>query len=164
MSNPNTSQDIILGIDPGYDRIGWAIGRGFGSKPQIIDLGCIQTNKKDSLFKRYQAIEQQLQKVISQYKPQDLAIETLFFSKNTTTALKVSEARGVILSCAARNGLDIFEYNPNQIKLTVTGNGNANKVAMEKMIRLQLDIPQRKFIDDAIDAAGIVLTHAVTRR
>ena len=163
MSTPN-NQPVTLGIDPGYDRIGWAIGRGLGSKPAIIDFGCIQTDKKDHLFDRYQAIENQLQKIIKQYQPHDLAIETLFFSKNKKTALQVSEARGVILSCCTRNNLSISEYYPNQIKLTVTGNGQANKVAVEKMIRLQLDIPNQKIIDDAIDAIGIVLTHAILKR
>jgi len=158
------NQLITLGIDPGYDRIGWAIGKGLDSKPEIISFGCIQTNKKDSLFQRYQALEQQLQKIIDQYHPQDLAIETLFFSKNKTTALKVSEARGVILSCCTRNKLNIAQYHPNQIKLTVTGSGQANKIAMEKMVRLQLNIPPVKIIDDAIDAIGIVLTHAILKR
>ena len=161
MSTPN-KQLITLGIDPGYDRIGWAIGEGIGSKPEIIDFGCVQTNK--NLFDRYQLIENQLQKIIQRHQPHELAIETLFFSKNKKTALQVSEARGVILSCCARNGLNIFEYYPNQIKLTVTGNGQANKTAMEKMVRLQLNVPPNKIIDDAIDAMGIVLTHAITRR
>ncbi len=163
MSTPN-NQLITLGIDPGYDRIGWAIGEGLGSKPKIIDFGCIQTNKKDSIFDRYQAIENKLQKIIDQHQPQELAIETLFFSKNKKTALQVSEARGVILSCCTRNNLNISQYYPNQIKLTVTGNGQANKAAVEKMIRLQLDIPQLKIIDDTIDAIGIVLTHAILKR
>jgi crossover junction endodeoxyribonuclease RuvC len=162
--NTLNNQLIILGIDPGYDRIGWAIGKGLGSKPEIIDFGCIQTDKTKDLSDRYQSIENQLQKIIEQYQPHELAIETLFFSKNKKTALQVSEARGIILSCCTRNKLGIFEYYPNQIKLTVTGNGQANKAAMEKMIRLQLNIPRKKIIDDAIDAIGIVLTHAVTRR
>lgn len=162
MSTP-TKQLITLGIDPGYDRIGWAIGKGSGPKPEIIDFDCIQTNKKESIFNRYQAIDTQLQKIIKQYQPHDLAIETLFFSKNKKTALQVSEARGVILSCCTRNKLHIFEYYPNQIKLTVTGHGQANKAAVEKMIRLQLNIPPVKIIDDAIDAIGIVLTHAILK-
>jgi crossover junction endodeoxyribonuclease RuvC len=162
MSTPS-NQIITLGIDPGYDRIGWSIGHGLGSKPKIIDFGCIQTSKTESLFDRYQFIEKHLQKIIEQYNPHDLAIETLFFSKNKKTALQVSEARGVILSCCTRNNLNIFEYYPNQIKLTVTGNGQANKTAIEKMVRLQLDIPQKKIVDDAIDAIGIVLTHAILK-
>ncbi len=154
---------ITLGIDPGYDRIGWAIGRGLGPKPKIIAFGCIQTQKKTDLTQRYLDLESQLQQIIDQYQTQELAIETLFFSKNKTTALKVAEARGIILSCGARNKLQIAQYHPNQIKLTVTGSGQANKVAMEKMLRLQLNIPAIKIIDDAIDAIGIVLTHAILR-
>lgn len=158
------NKPVILGIDPGYDRIGWAIGLGLGSHPEIINYGCIQTKKNDSLVKRYQTLDDELSKIISLEQPHELAIETLYFSKNKKTALQVSEARGVILSCCFRHQLNIHEYHPNQIKLAVTGNGQANKVAMEKMVRLQLKIPKEKIIDDAIDAIAIVLTHAVTRR
>lgn len=160
---------LILGIDPGYDRLGWAVGqiskKGRG-EPDIKDLGCIITSRKNTITQRYLTLDSELQKIIDEYRPQQLAIEGLFFSKNKTTALKVAEARGVILSCAARNKLEIFEYFPNQIKLAVTGNGRANKVAMEKMLRLQLILPikkkDKKIIDDAMDAVGVVLTHTLT--
>ncbi|MBU0576594.1 crossover junction endodeoxyribonuclease RuvC [Patescibacteria group bacterium] len=154
---------IILGIDPGYDRIGWAIGLPSQDKPQILDFGCIQTNKNSSLVERYQLTESRLTEIITKHQPQELAIETLFFSVNKKTALQVSEARGMILGCCARHQLDIFEYHPNQIKLAVTGDGHADKTGVEKMIRLQLKIPHKKIIDDAIDAMAIVFTHMVTR-
>lgn len=153
---------IILGIDPGYDRVGWAVGRGTGPQPIILCFGCIQTPQKISLSQRYQLIDHQLSEVISIHQPQELAIETLYYSKNKKTALQVSEARGVILSCATRHHLHIFEYAPNQIKLAVTGYGHADKKAVEKMVRLQLTISEEKIIDDVIDALAIVLTHAVT--
>jgi crossover junction endodeoxyribonuclease RuvC len=162
--NKSLSNQVILGIDPGYDRIGWAVGSKLNSKLEILDLGCIQTNKKDDLFSRYQALEKELSEIIDRYTPNELAIETLFFSKNKKTALQVSEARGVIISSCVKNSLEIFEYYPNQIKLVVTGNGQADKQAVEKMVRLQLKLPREKIIDDAIDAIAIVLTHDVTRR
>lgn len=149
----------IIGIDPGYDRLGWAVGENTKGKWNIADFGCIQTAKSDTLVQRYSQINTELSEIISEHKPDQAAVETLFFSVNKKTALQVSEARGVILSCLIQNNIEIFEYNPNQIKLTVTGYGNADKKAVEKMVRLQLPIPKIKIIDDAIDALAIMMTH-----
>lgn len=162
MSNIN-NEPIILGIDPGYDRLGWAIGRGLNQTPQILAYGCLQTKSGDSLSQRYLSLDKQLTQILEKWQPTQLAIETLFFSKNKTTALKVSESRGVVLSCCARHGLKIFEYHPNQIKLAAAGHGHADKRAVEKMVRLQLKLKNEKIIDDAIDALAIVLTHAVSQ-
>lgn len=156
-----TKKAVILGIDPGYDRIGWAIGETNKAKPKIISFGCIETQRNSTLSQRYQQIEAELTEIIKKHQPDALAIEQLFFARNTTTALKVAEARGVILSCCARHQLEIFEYHPNKIKLTTTGHGKADKKAMEKMVRLQLDLPDEKIIDDTIDALAIILTHSV---
>ncbi len=158
------SNKIILGIDPGYDRLGWAVGRAQNGSAEIFDFGCIMTKKTDQLEVRYQDLEAQLQAIINQHHPQVLAIETLFFSKNISTALQVSETRGIIISVCYRHQLEIKQHNPNTIKLTVTGDGRADKKAVEKMVRLQLKLPTQHIIDDAIDALAIVLTEAVTRR
>lgn len=157
---------IILGIDPGYDRLGWAVGeiQNPGQKLIIQKYGCIQTNKKHDIFKRYHQIILELKKIIDQHCPTELAIETLFFSKNTKTALRVSEARGVIIGLCLKLGLKIFEYHPGQIKQAVTGFGGAHKKAMDKMIRLQLQLDADKIIDDTMDALAIVLTHGVSRK
>jgi crossover junction endodeoxyribonuclease RuvC len=159
-----TGSNTTLAIDPGYDRIGWAVGQTNGDKPKIAAFGCIQTIKTDSLTKRYKHLEDELLGIIKDYNPNTLAIETLFFSKNTTTALKVAEARGIIIGCCVRHGMDVTEYNPGTIKLAVTGNGKADKRAMEKMVRLQMALPTEKIIDDAIDALAILLTHSITKR
>jgi crossover junction endodeoxyribonuclease RuvC len=158
------NKEIILGIDPGYDRLGWAIGyKTKNRQVETIDYGCIQTNKKDSLFNRYEQIILELNKILEKYKPKYLAIETLFFSKNTKTAMKVSEARGVIISLCLQFNLEIFEYHPVQIKQAVAGHGQADKKAVDKMTRLQLNLNNdKKIIDDAMDALAIVLTHGVS--
>ncbi len=164
MSNsPANSAPIILGIDPGYDRLGWAIGRSQRQTPEVLAYGCIQTKKINDLAQRYLSLEEQLTEIIEKWQPTQLAIETLYFARNKNTALKVSESRGVVLSCCARHQLEIFEYHPNTIKLTTTGHGKADKKAVEKMVRLQLKLKDEKIIDDAIDALAIVLTHTVTR-
>lgn len=158
------NSNIILGIDPGFDRIGWAIGQKQNGKIVISACDCIVTKRAETLPERYQAIEHELNQIIEQHHPTELAIEKLFFARNTTTALQVSEARGVILSCAIRHGLVIEEHHPNTIKLTVTGVGNADKTAVEKMVRLQVTLPPIKLIDDTIDAIAAVMTHLIIQR
>ncbi|HEX7017645.1 MAG TPA: crossover junction endodeoxyribonuclease RuvC [Patescibacteria group bacterium] len=153
----------ILAIDPGYDRVGWAIGdevrRGQLTK---LHYGIIQTEKKAAIFDRYLQIQEELHQVIETYRPSELAIEQLYFSKNTTTALRVSEARGVIIASCLRHGLKVFEYNPGTIKLAVTGHGQANKAAVDKMVRLQLAIKDEPVMDDTMDALALLLTHSVS--
>jgi crossover junction endodeoxyribonuclease RuvC len=161
---PNLSSPArILAIDPGYDRVGWAIGYGAGSAPQVEFCGLITTNKKAQLFERYLEIDQELTTIITTYKPSELSIESLFFFKNAKTALKVSEARGVILSCALRHGLKVAEYTPLQAKQAVTGYGRATKEELGKMVKIQLKIETGELIDDTIDAIGLYITHFYSR-
>jgi len=154
--------NIILGIDPGYDRVGWAVAEKVRGKFNCIALGCIQTNKKTDIFGRYLQIQSELTEIISHFKPNELAIETLFFSKNKKTALRVSEARGIIIGTCLDKGLSVFEYDPVEIKVAVTGNGKADKVSVKKMVQLQVHGSVNKFIDDALDAVAIALTHATS--
>jgi crossover junction endodeoxyribonuclease RuvC len=155
---------IILGIDPGYDRLGWAITQINGPNLKVIKYGCIQTNKKEEIFQRYSQIITELSKIISEYKPQELAIENLYFSKNTKTALRVSESKGVVITLALQKQMTVHEYNPVTIKQTVTGFGKADKKAVEKMTLMQLGITNdNKVIDDAIDALAVAVTHFASR-
>ncbi len=160
MSNTVT----LIGIDPGYDRLGWAVGKVVQGKLIVVEYGCIVTNKKAPHSQRYVQIIQDFQAILQKHQPDEAALETLFFSKNQTTALAVSEARGVIISCLLLHHCTYAEYNPNQIKLSVTGYGKADKQAVEKMVRLQLGIQStEKILDDTMDALGILLTHSVSR-
>ncbi len=161
MANLQQAQSTILGIDPGYERLGWAIAQQQGSGLKQIDLGCIETNKDQDLFERYLAMEQKLQKIIDQYHPDQAAIETLFFCNNVTTAMKVAESRGILIACLMKNNLRISQYNPMQIKETTTGNGRADKKAVEKMIRMEFNLRNKKVLDDAIDALAVILTHSI---
>lgn len=155
---------IVLGIDPGYDRVGWAIlEENTKGKCSVIECGCIQTKKTDEIFLRYKSIITQLQENISKYQPEILAIESIFFSNNQKTAIRVSEARGVILGALIPSIDIITEYTPNQIKLAVTGYGNADKAAVEKMVKLQVALPNAKLIDDTIDAIAIAFTQIVSK-
>lgn len=175
---PNQQAITIIGIDPGYDRLGWAIGKisasakqasAINQKPSykklnIIDYGCIQTNKKDQLFTRYQQLQTQLATIINKYQPQIAVIESLFFFKNKKTALQVSEARGVVIAYFLSQNLNIFEYTPLQIKQSVTGYGKADKLAVDKMLRMQLELINKPILDDAMDAIGVVFTYFTNER
>ncbi|MDQ3008135.1 MAG: crossover junction endodeoxyribonuclease RuvC [bacterium] len=153
---------IFLGIDPGYDRVGWAFGSVSSRQVTVLKYGCIQTNNSDDIQMRYEQIRAELDALLTMYTPVQAALETIFFSKNQTTAIRVSEARGVIIGELLRHNVTFYEYNPMSIKLAVTGHGKADKAAVEKMVRLQLRIPVSKVKDDAMDALAILLTHAAS--
>lgn len=152
----------ILAIDPGYDRMGWAIGEKQNNTTNLIEYGYLQTSKEDTVETRYLAISKYVLQLIKEFKPSELALETLFFSRNQTTAMKVAEIRGIIIIACLQSGLTIHQYNPGSIKLTVTGYGKADKKAVEKMVRLQYKLLDEKIMDDALDAIAILMTHATT--
>ncbi len=154
----------ILGIDPGYGRLGWAIGKKSGAGWDKLELGCIETSSNLDIYERYQQLEDKLQKVIDKYQPDEAAIETLFFSNNQKTAMQVAESRGIVIAALIRNKLAVTQYNPMEIKETVTGNGRADKKAVEKMIRMEFKLRDKKVLDDAIDALAVVLTHSIRSR
>jgi crossover junction endodeoxyribonuclease RuvC len=156
--------DIILGIDPGYDRVGWAIGTTQGKQWLSISYGVIQTDKTAPLTERYRSLADQLAVLIKTYSPRIAVIESLFFFKNQKTALKVSEARGVIIKTCLAHQLKLAEFTPLQIKQAVTGYGRADKKSVEKMVRLQLKLTDKKIVDDAIDALAIMLTYNVQNK
>ncbi len=154
----------VLGIDPGYDRIGWAVGTARGQVVQVVEYGCIVTTKTYALFERYRELDSALAEIIARLHPTEVALESLFFFRNKTTALTVSEARGVLISRCLQNNLGIFEYTPMQVKQSVTGSGRADKNSVAKMVRLQGHIPpSTKLLDDTTDAIAVLLTHAASR-
>lgn len=154
----------ILGIDPGYDRVGWAfLEVNAHNVVRVVEYGCIQTNKKDSVTHRYAQIISEMQKLCQTYTPDHISMESVFFSKNQKTAMRVSEARGIIIASFLPFSDSLIEYTPNQVKLAVTGYGSADKVAVEKMVRMQLHIADTKIIDDTIDAIAIAFTHALLK-
>lgn len=158
-----SNNPIIIGIDPGYDRIGLAIGHKVGSAWQLPDYRCLQTDKTHTLFERYQQIATELEQLITTHRVQEAAIESLFWFKNQSTALDVSEARGVIIATLLRQHIQISEYTPLQIKQAVTGYGRSDKQAVAKMVRLELGLTGT-IIDDTIDALAALICHQTARR
>ena len=147
----------ITGIDPGYERLGIAVIEE-GNKPDVLFSECFKTSIKDAHSKRLFQIQEEIENVFKKYKPERVGIETLFFNKNIKTAIKVAEARGIILACAEKYGCKIFEISPQQIKVAVTGYGKSDKKAVEKMIPLLVNFKEnKKRIDDEMDAIACAL-------
>ena len=144
----------ILAIDPGYDRLGIAVTEGNASRPTLVWSDCVLPDKGTS-EKRLAQVSEAIESAIARYAPDALAIETLFFSANKTTALGVAEARGAVLSVAGLAGLPVIECSPQQVKLAVTGYGNADKKAVGAMIPRLLNLPQKKRLDDELDAIAV---------
>lgn len=156
---------IILGIDPGYDRIGIAVIKKEKGKDILLHSECFETSSELPHFERLFLIGKKIEKIIKKYKPEVMGIETLLWSKNTKTAMGVAEARGVILAEAAAHKLFIKEFNPNQIKLTITGYGKSDKKQIISMIEklLKLKKSHRLRFDDEFDAIAVALTSSVIR-
>ncbi len=150
----------IIGIDPGYGRVGYGIIEGNKNDWKLIDYGCIHTDPKKVLVDRLIDIEFFLKKIITEYKPTIGAVEELFFSKNVTTGLQVAHARGVIITTLKKAGLTLYEYTPLQIKRSITGNGRAEKSQVQTMVQFLLHLKQKPIQDDAVDALGAALTCA----
>jgi len=159
-----SQEPLLLGIDPGYDRLGWAVAKRTNLGWKNVHLGCIQTDKRLNIIQRYQILEKELQKIINKYQPVEAGVETLFFAKNTTSALKVAEVRGLIIACLLRNNIKIEQYNPVKIKEAVTGSGKADKKAIAKMIHLEFKLDTGEILDDAIDALAVLFTHQLYNR
>jgi crossover junction endodeoxyribonuclease RuvC len=147
----------VLGVDPGFDRLGLAVLEGTASKPVHVWSECIEPAAGTS-EKRLAAVARALDEAIKTYKPDLLAIETLFFSKNRKTALTVGQARGTILSRAGVAGVDVIEFSPQQVKLAVTGYGAADKKAIAQMLPKLLLLPPKKRRDDEEDAIAVAIT------
>lgn len=151
---------IILGIDPGIGRCGWAVIETSGNKLKPIDYGCIETSPKRTTEKRLEEIYFQISKTIKKHKPDVLAIEELFFGNNSKTAMVVGEARGVALLTSAQNNLDLAVYKPVEIKLALTGFGRAEKNQVGIMVKTILGLKEIPKLDDTADALAVAITHA----
>ena len=149
----------ILGIDPGFERLGIAIiEKEKNTKETVVFSECFKTSSKLPFGDRLVLIGEEVKNIIKKYKPDVLAIETLFLTTNQKTVMHVAEARGVVLYEAANAGLKIFEASPPQIKIATTGYGKATKEQMIKMVKLLVEIDISKKSDDELDAVAIALT------
>ena len=149
----------IISIDPGFERIGIAIlEKKQGEKETLVFSECFKTTPKLSLNERIKNIGEEVEILIKKYKPEALSIEKLYFTTNQKTVMGVAEARGVIIYCGTKNGLQIFEYTPPQIKVAVTGYGKANKEMVMSMVPKLIKINKNIKSDDELDAIAIGIT------
>lgn len=151
----------ILGIDPGFGRVGFGIiEQAAGNVWRAVAYGCLETSPKKTFVDRLAEIHEELTSVIKKYQPDRMAVEELFFQNNAKTAFDVAQARGVILVTGVENKLPIDEFTPLQVKQAVTGYGRAEKDQMQKMIAVSLGLKDKIKSDDAADALGVALTAA----
>jgi crossover junction endodeoxyribonuclease RuvC len=150
----------ILGIDPGTGILGFGVIDVSKGKSQLVDAGVIRTPVKEDDAVRLLTIYEELSDIISATKPTIMSVEKLFFSQNVTTAMTVSQARGVVLLCGKQAGMEIFEYTPGQIKMAITGYGKAEKKQIQEMVRVILGLQEVPKPDDCADAIAAALTHA----
>lgn len=154
----------ILSIDPGTGRCGWAV-LSYNStlrsqnKFDVLEYGCIETPPNTELTIRLEKIYDKMVDLIAKFSPDEMAIEELFFVKNVKTGISVGHARGVIMLAGAQKKIPIFEYKPNEIKLTIAGYGHATKAQMQKMLAYYIKGCRIKQ-DDAADAVAVGICHA----
>jgi crossover junction endodeoxyribonuclease RuvC len=155
---------VILGIDPGTTGMGYALLDASTDPATIIDRGIVAVMPATSAAERLLAIATALDALIARYAPAALAVERLYFNKNVKTAMRVAEARGVAMLCAARAGLVVAEYTPQEVKLSVTGTGSADKKQVQRMLALVLALAEPITQDNVADAVAIALAHAQRER
>lgn len=154
----------ILGIDPGIGRTGWGMIATQSAKFTVLHFGCIETSKDLSPEKRLKQLYEELIAIFETEKPEEVAVEELFFNTNTKTAMIVGQARGVILLAAAQYHMPIAIYTPLQVKIAVTGYGRAEKKQVGQMVKTLLRLDSIPKPDDTADALAIALTHGFTKK
>ena len=151
---------IILGIDPGLATLGYGVIEVAGDRRRMVQFGTLTTPAGQPMPQRLRAIFQGMNQLMDIYRPDDVAFEELFFSKNITTGMAVSAARGVALVAVVERTDNLYEYTPMQIKQAVTGYGGADKRQVQQMVKMLLNMQEIARPDDAADALAVALTHA----
>jgi crossover junction endodeoxyribonuclease RuvC len=150
----------VLGIDPGYDRLGFGCIEFVDNNWELLDCGIITTDSNLCFSERLENIYEDMLVLLKEFEPNIVGIEDLFFKQNITTCLKVAEARGVITLACSQNNLSVFNYKPNEIKLSITGYGKAEKHQIQYMVKTLLNLETTPKPDDTADALAVALTCA----
>jgi crossover junction endodeoxyribonuclease RuvC len=150
---------IILGVDPGTIIMGYGLIRCKGNAVQLLDMDVLKPGAHKDIYKRLYIIHETISGLIHKYKPTDFAIEAPFFGKNVQSMLKLGRAQGVAIAAAMQAGLSVTEYSPKKVKQSVTGNGNASKEQVWKMLQQILQLKDEPRYFDATDAVGVALCH-----
>ena len=150
----------VLGIDPGLATMGWGVIESDGYRDRLIQYGALITYPRDTFPTRLASLQAGVKGLLDTFKPDEIAFEELFFSKNITTGIQVAGARGVVLAACQDYTDKLYEYTPMQIKQALTGYGNAQKRQMQQMVRLRLGLTEIPRPDDAADAVACAMAHA----
>lgn len=150
---------IILGIDPGTIVMGYGLITVTGNTITLLELGVLKPGKVEDGYKKLQLIFNTVSGLITKYQPTDFAIEAPFFGKNVQSMLKLGRAQGVAIAAAMRHGLEVVEYSPKKVKQSVTGNGNADKEQVMKMLQTLLSFKESPKYYDATDALAVAVCH-----
>lgn len=153
---------IILGIDPGFARLGYGVIDYTCGRYKVLEYGTISTPAHTELAERLRKINNDLNEVISKYKIDVASIEELFFNTNSKTAIHVAEARGVILYTLSAANIQIFEYTPLQVKQALVGYGRADKLQVMEMVKKNLRLKTMPKLDDTADALALAICHTYT--
>lgn len=155
--------NLILGIDPGLDRTGWAVvGRGARGALTLVACGLIHTAAGQELPKRLDYIYQQLQRILNDYQPKQVALEQNFFLKRAVTMANTVMTRGVIILACEQAGKEISFYPPKRVKMILCGTGTADKKQVQRMVQLTLRLDKQPEPDDVADAVAIAICHQKT--
>lgn len=149
----------ILGIDPGLATIGYALVDKETNHFDVLEYGVIKTSPEKDNIERLEIIHKNIQELIEEFEPQQMAVEELFFNKNAKTAILVGQARGVILLAGSQAGITVAEYTPLQIKQAVVGYGRADKMQVQQMVKSLLNLSELPKPDDAADALAVSICH-----
>ncbi len=151
---------IIFGVDPGTARMGWGVIDTNEKNFHAVQYGCITTDKTELPERRLLIIYTALISLLTKYTPDIVTLEELFFTTNAKTVIPVAQSRGTILLAAAQKHIPVVSYSPLAVKRTVTGDGKADKVQVQRMVTRLLHLPEIPKPDDTADALAIALTHA----
>ena len=154
---------IILGLDPGIATLGYGVIESIGNSNKVIDFGIIETHSKTSFPRRLVQVNEGIVDLLKKYKPDCVAMEELFFSKNVKTGINVAHARGVALCEVAKVMDEVYEYTPLQIKQAVVGYGRAEKMQVQQMVKVLLNLKEIPKPDDAADALAVAICHSNTK-
>ncbi len=158
------TEKIILGIDPGTVIMGYGVIKTGGSDIRLLEMDVLKFSSKTDVYKRLELIHDRISSLIKEFKPTAFAIEAPFFGKNVQSMLKLGRAQGVAIAAAMQAGLTVNEYSPKKVKQSITGNGNASKEQVMKMLQQIIDIGEAPRYFDASDALSVALCHHFQQR
>lgn len=154
----------MLAFDPGYERLGAAVLEKKSGREILLHSECFRTSAADAFPERLRQLGESVDALIEKFTPDAMALEKVYFEKNAKTAMQIAEVRGMLIHASASRGLSLFEYTPLQVKVAVTGYGKSGKPAVAAMVARLVTLPDKKRLDDELDAIAVGLTCLASAR